>query len=150
MKNNKNESGFTLIELVMVIVIVGILTAVALPKFVSLGSDARVGVMKSVQGSMRSANAIIFSKAAMSGMNGAASATNFVTINGTQISLAYGYASDAINLALAMDLIPASDFSTAALTISHNGAPIPTACSVTYAPASATVSVPSYTLNTSC
>jgi len=68
--NNKNikrfaiarnkSSGFTLIELVMVIVILGILAAVALPKFVNLSKEARVAAMKSISGAISSGSAANF------------------------------------------------------------------------------------------
>lgn len=132
MDNNKNQSGFTLIELVMVIVIIGILAAVALPKFVTLGSDARVGVMKSVQGSMQSANALIYAKAALVGQLGS---TGAVTYNGTSIKVVYGYAADAVGLSAAMDLIPATDFTVVAASISHANAVMPSSCSIAYGPA---------------
>jgi MSHA pilin protein MshA len=45
----KREAGFTLIELVMVIVILGILAAAAAPKFINLGNDARFAVVKGIQ-----------------------------------------------------------------------------------------------------
>lgn len=143
----KKQAGFTLIELVMVIVILGILAAVALPKFVNLGKDARAAAMKSVEGSMRSANSIIYAKAAVGNLMGGTTGTPVnVPVDGVAspgVATAYGFATSSTTLALAMDL--SGDFGNSANVVSHSGAATPATCAVTYAPATSSTVPPTYT-----
>jgi prepilin-type N-terminal cleavage/methylation domain-containing protein len=77
MYRKKTESGFTLIELVIVIVILGILAAVAIPKYEDMREQARVATVKGQLGSIRSSIAIQYARNALNG-----SAT-FPTLDGT-------------------------------------------------------------------
>jgi MSHA pilin protein MshA len=58
MSLNKQQ-GFTLIELVMVIVILGILAATALPKFIDMSSNARESTLSGLQGAIQGAKSIV-------------------------------------------------------------------------------------------
>jgi MSHA pilin protein MshA len=145
MKGIKTQTGFTLIELIVVIVILGILAATALPKFVNLGGNARFSVMEGVEGSMRSANALIYATASVAQPN-QLGATGSVTINGTAVNTVFGYAATVQpDLLAAMDLAPTSDFVITATSIASAGAATPaTSCKITYAVATATTA-PTYT-----
>lgn len=63
------NAGFTLIELVLVIVILGVLTAFALPRFADLSNSAKIATLNAVAGSMHSTIGIIRSKAYVQGLS---------------------------------------------------------------------------------
>ncbi len=134
----KKRAGFTLIEVVMVIVLLGILSAVALPRFVSLRAESRAAVMRAISGNASSVFTGVFAKAAVQGVQAQPSAS--VVINGTTIQLKYGYPA----LLSVMDVLqiePLSSFSLVPLSatsgyIAPSGVTNDATCRVVFAEAS--------------
>jgi len=78
---SKHQRGFTLIELIVVIVILGILAATALPRFVNLQGDARNAQISGIAASMEAAKQLVQGKWLATGSTGATT----VNIDGTTI-----------------------------------------------------------------
>lgn len=89
---NKTQQGFTLVELIIVIVILGILAVTAAPRFLNLAGDAKGATLSAVEASIVSANSLVNGKALINGKGeGVAAATNFVFEGADKIFLAHGY-----------------------------------------------------------
>jgi MSHA pilin protein MshA len=132
------QKGFTLIELVVVIVILGILAATAAPKFIDLTGDARKSVMQGVQGSINSAVNLAHAKALVSNQTGA---TGSITIGSASYAMVNGYpaaignTTDGLGVANLLELDTGSDitFTTAdPLVFNHSSATTPANCQITY------------------
>lgn len=86
----KRQGGFTLIELVVVIVILGILAVTAAPRFLNLQDDARDASLEGLKGAMAGATGIVYGRAAINGVEGD-DPGSISGANGQDISTTLGY-----------------------------------------------------------
>jgi len=163
----QKSKGFTLVELVIVIVILGILAITAAPKFLNLSSDAKISTVNGVKGALQSANAIIYSKAVLAGVHKTNTGAT-VAVEGGTVALAYGYvAATKTDVEKVLDLeggftvaqgtavtyeMGADDVAvtTADVIIYTGTAPVAaSACLLVYKAAASTTTKPTYQLVTS-
>ena len=138
----KKQQGFTLIELVVVIVILGILAVTAAPKFMNLQVDARNASLQGLKGAIQGAAGITYGKAAVKGQDGDIGS---ISEAGSTVKLVYGYP-EATSKALGLvvnglntnewkEITPSGATTTTPTEISYtfaNQANKPDSCYVTY------------------
>ncbi|MGJ8680149.1 prepilin-type N-terminal cleavage/methylation domain-containing protein [Paraglaciecola sp.] len=96
MRNMQKQRGFTLIELIIVIVILGILAVTAAPKFIDIQGDARGATLEGVKAALQGGAQLVYAKSAIAGEQGnaapgTATAANQIVANGLTITTDFGY-----------------------------------------------------------
>jgi MSHA pilin protein MshA len=94
MQQQQQQSGFTLIELIIVIVILGILAVTAAPKFIDIQGDATASTLKGVRAALQGGSQLVYAKSAIA--SNQRDATGNIVIGGQTVPTIYGYPSASV------------------------------------------------------
>ncbi|RUO62427.1 prepilin-type N-terminal cleavage/methylation domain-containing protein [Pseudidiomarina insulisalsae] len=90
----KRQQGFTLIELIIVIVVLGILAVTAAPQFINFSSDARESTVKGAQASIQGAMQLVYARSLVNGTEDLSGQT--VSTEGGDVDVEFGYPAAAV------------------------------------------------------
>ncbi len=110
----QQQRGFTLIELIIVIVILGVLAVTAAPKFIDIQSDARAATLNGVRAALQGGAQLVYARSALAGVQAnpatdPVDATSRVTVAGLNVATNFGYPSAVSITAIRNNPVLASD-----------------------------------------